>query len=200
MKYMRPILALLFVILSVAPSAARELSLAEISAYLNSIGRAETDFTQINDDGTISTGRLMIWRPGRIRFEYLTPEKSLVLASKGKVAIFDTRSNERPQMFQLANTPLALILRPNIDLENSKVVVDHHYDGTATTVTAQDPKHPDYGNIKLVFTSDPIELRQWVTTDSSGQQTTVILGPLKERRSMLLDTFDIARELKARGF
>ena len=59
------------------------------------------------------------------------------------------------------------------------MVVGHSYDGTATTVTAQDPDHPEYGNIRLMFTDDPVELRQWVITDGSGAETAVILGEVR---------------------
>lgn len=59
------------------------------------------------------------------------------------------------------------------------MVTGRRDDGTSTRVTAQDPEHPEYGSIELVFTDNPIELRQWVITDDLGQQTTVILGALK---------------------
>ena len=59
------------------------------------------------------------------------------------------------------------------------MVVGHKSDGTTTTVRAQDPKHPEYGSIDLVFTGNPVQLRQWVINDGSGSRTTVILGDLK---------------------
>ena len=54
-----------------------------------------------------------------------------------------------------------------------------------TTVRAQDPAHPEYGSIDLVFTADPVELRQWIINDANGGSTTVILGDL--RRDVRLD-------------
>ena len=59
------------------------------------------------------------------------------------------------------------------------MVTGHSSDGKTTTVRAQDPEHPEYGNIELVFTSNPTQLRQWVINDSGGSRTTVILGDLK---------------------
>ena len=41
-------------------AAAQQLSLNEISGYLNQLRTAEGDFTQINDDGSISTGTIYI--------------------------------------------------------------------------------------------------------------------------------------------
>ena len=67
------------------PAMAEKISLNEISRYLNSIQTAQTDFTQVNGDGTMSTGTVFIHRPNRVRFEY-KGDKTLVLASAGQVA------------------------------------------------------------------------------------------------------------------
>ena len=66
-----------------------------------------------------------------------------------------------------------------------------------TRVKAQDPEHPEYGTIELVFTADPIELRQWVITDDLGQQTTVILGQMKKGGSLGESLFSIIGEEQA---
>jgi outer membrane lipoprotein-sorting protein len=84
------------------PAAAERIPLAELSRYLNALTTAESDFTQINADGTISTGRLFIHRPGRVRFEYAAPDSSLVMAGGGQVAIFDDKSNPVPAVTHAA--------------------------------------------------------------------------------------------------
>ena len=200
MKFFRSMITALALLTLAAPVAAQKLSLAEISAYLNDMSTAQAEFTQINDDGSISTGEIFISRPGRIRFQYNPPDAGLVLAARGQVAVFDAKSNQRPERFPLNRTPLFLILASNVDLGRAKMVVGHVSDGTTTTVIAQDPKHPEYGTIQLVFTGNPVELRQWIITDNAGQRTTMVLGKLalggKFRRSL----FDIDAEMAARGF
>jgi len=162
--------------LAAAPTQAQQLSLGQVSSYLNSFTTAEGEFTQINADGTISTGTAYIKRPNRVRFEYNPPEESLVVAGGGQVAIFDPRSDGGADRYPLSQTPLKIILERNINLGRSGMVTGHTSDGTTTTVTAQDPENPQYGNIQMVFTGNPVELRQWIVTDDTGQQTTVILG------------------------
>ena len=161
------------------PAAADKLSLGQISTYLNSLGTAQGQFTQINEDGTISTGRILIRRPGRVRFEYDPPEAALVVADGATVGIIDPRSNDGPQGYPLNRTPLSIILARNVDLSRARMVTGHSSDGTTTTVRAQDPDNPDYGSIDLVFTGNPVELRQWVINDSGGGRTTVVLGELR---------------------
>ncbi len=176
------------------PAAAEKLSLNAISNYFNAFQTASGEFTQINADGTISTGNLFIKRPGRIRFEYNPPDRSLVMAGGGTVAIFDGKSNSNAEQFPLRQTPLNLILEKTVNLGRRNMVVGHKSDGTKTTVVAQDPEHPDYGTIQLVFTANPTELRQWVITDGGGDQTTVILGELRKGVDLRPSLFNIQHE------
>ncbi|MEL6594625.1 MAG: outer membrane lipoprotein carrier protein LolA [Pseudomonadota bacterium] len=189
--------ALLSVTLAL-PAQAEKLSLNAISNFLNGLQTAKGAFTQINGDGTISTGTIYIKRPGRVRFEYNPPEASLVMAGGGQVAIFDARSNQPPEQYPLRRTPLSIILQRNVNLAQAKMVTDHGYDGTSTTVTAQDPNNPDYGSIQMVFTGSPIELRQWVITDNAGGQTTVVLGDLQKGVQLPARLFNITQEAESR--
>lgn len=199
MKTFRLLLAALILPLMALPAFAQQLSLAEVSAYLNGLQTAQGGFTQINPDGTISTGTIYIKRPGRVRFEYAPPERALVVAGGGQVAIFDPRSNTGPDRYPLNQTPLNIILERNVDLTRARMVTGHSSDGTTTTITAQDPAHPEYGNIQMVFTADPIELRQWIVTDSAGEQTTVILNDLATGGDIGNILFNIQAEMRRWG-
>lgn len=170
--------ALALTLAAPAAWAAEKLPLSQISNYLNGLKTVQTTFTQVNDDGSLSTGKLWLQRPGKMRFEYDPPNDAVVLARSGSVLIFDAKSNQPPEQYPLRRTPLSLVLARNVNLGQANMVVGHDFDGTATVVTAQDPKNPDSGRIELMFTSDPVELRKWVIYDNAGTQTTVLLGPL----------------------
>jgi hypothetical protein len=47
----------------------------------------------------------------------------------------------------------------------------------------------------LVFTSNPVELRQWIVTDDTGGQTTVILNDLVQGGSIGEVKFNIFAEM-----
>ncbi|MFO6465323.1 outer membrane lipoprotein carrier protein LolA [uncultured Jannaschia sp.] len=191
--------ALVLAALVFALPAQAQISVGEISNYLNGFRTAKAEFTQVNSDGTISTGDLSIRRPGRARFDYDAPNKGLVIAGGGQVAVFDPVSNTPPEQYPLSQTPLNLILRDNVNLGGSGMVVRHGGDGTQTAITLQDPANPQYGNIQLVFTPNPTTLRQWVITDDGGSQTTVILGDMQTGVGLGGGLFNIPQELRARG-
>jgi outer membrane lipoprotein-sorting protein len=199
MNMMRILLAPVLVVVMALPAAAEKLSLSALSQYLNELRTATGAFTQINGDGTISTGTIYINRPGRIRFEYAPPDNTLVIAGGSSVAIFDPKSNTGPETYPLARTPLSIILADRVNLGQARMVVGHSYDGTATTVTAQDPNNPDYGNIQLVFTGNPIQLRQWLINDDAGNSTTVVLGDMRTGTAMSASLFNIQLETNRRS-
>ncbi|MFT4013874.1 MAG: outer membrane lipoprotein carrier protein LolA [Paracoccus sp. (in: a-proteobacteria)] len=172
------------------PALAEKIPLNEISRYLNSIKTAKAEFTQVNADGSISTGTVYIHRPNRVRFEY-KGDKSLVLASAGQVAVYDGKSRSGPQQYPLSKTPLSLILAPNINLSQARMVTGYAEKKNSTVVTAQDPQHPEYGNIQMVFSAKPTQLRQWVVTDDAGRRTTVILGDMRTGVSIPASQFVI---------
>ena len=199
MTPLRMMMAAAVVALSAVPAPAEKLSLNTISQYLNKLDTAKAQFKQINDDGTISTGTIFLKRPGRARFEYNPPTDALVVAGGSQVAIFDGKSNAGPQQYPLKRTPLSLILAKDVNLSQAKMVVGHTYDGTATTVVAQDPENPEIGTIALKFTDSPTELRQWIITDNAGSQTTVILGELTTGGALKSSLVSITAAIKERA-
>jgi outer membrane lipoprotein-sorting protein len=199
MNMLTALFAPLAAIVMALPAHAEIIPLSDLSRYLNGLTTAESDFTQVNADGSISTGRLYIRRPGRARFEYAPPDRSLVLAGGGQVAIFDAKSNQPPEQYPLRRTPLNLILAEDVDLGRAEMVVGHGEVENTTRVVAQDPENPEYGTIELVFTADPVELRQWIITDDLGSQTTVILGEMIKGGDIPASLFNITFEIERRG-
>ena len=174
--------------------AAEKLSLNALSSYLNGLDTVQADFTQVNEDGTLSTGTLSIKRPGRMRFEYNPPDNALVLADAGAVFIVDPKSNQPPETYPLRRTPLSIILARRVNLAQDNMVVGHSFDGTSTIVTAQDPERPEIGRIELSFTDNPIQLRKWVVHDEAGSETTVILGATETGLSLPNRLFSLPRQ------
>ena len=181
-----------------SPAMAEKLSLDQISDYFNGFRTAEAGFTQFNSDGSRSSGRLFMHRPGRARFEYDPPNQALVIAGGGNVAIFDDKSNEPPSQYPLRRTPLNLILKRSVDLSDENMVVAHvEYEGE-TVVVAQDPEHPEYGSIRLHFSPEPVALTKWVIQDEVGSETQIQLSNMTFDQDISSFKFNIKFETEAR--
>jgi hypothetical protein len=51
----------------------------------------------------------------------------------------------------------------------------------------------------MVFSADPVELRQWVITDDAGNRTTLILGDMAKGGRLNAAMFDLEAEFQRRG-
>ncbi|MGG7566941.1 outer membrane lipoprotein carrier protein LolA [Rhodovulum sp. DZ06] len=162
-----------------APAGAQDArDLARISAYLNGLTTAEGDFVQVAPDGSVSDGKFYISRPGRIRFEYTPPNPTLVVADGVWVVVFDLRDCSQ-QTAPLSETPLDLLLKERVNLRAEGAVTGVETAGGQMRVTAVDPDRPAEGQMTMVFSENPLELRQWIITDGQGQTTTVALSEVR---------------------
>lgn len=173
-----------------AQSASDARDLRRISNYLNANETLAGDFVQVGPDGEVNEGRFFLRRPGRMRFEYEDPNPTLVVADGFWVGVTD-RSLNTVDRYPLSETPLNLLLKENVDLGREGAVQKIERAANQMRVTAINPDDPSQGSITLVFTDNPLELRQWIVVDQQGLVTTVALREMRSNISLRNDLFVI---------
>jgi outer membrane lipoprotein-sorting protein len=162
-----------------APLTAQDtLELQRLAAYLNAIRTMTADFQQTANNGTVSTGRLWVERPGRMRFEYNPPDPIILLADATSVYYWDRQLNQISK-YDLRDTPAWFFLRDPISFGTDVTVTDFQAAGNVARVTVVESAHPDQGSLTLIFTENPLALRQWIVVDQQGKTTTVSLSDLQ---------------------
>jgi len=194
----KTLLTVFIIALFGAPVRAEKISLLNLSSYLESIKKVSGTFTQINSDKTVSTGRIFLFRPGRMRMEYKTPDNSLVIVGGSQIAVFDSKSNTHPRIFPLRKTPLKILLEKKINLKTSDIIISHEEVENSTVVVLQDPNLSSYGSLKLVFTDHPVTLRQWVITNEMSDQTVLKFKDFINQPNMSSNKFNISLEIDNR--
>jgi outer membrane lipoprotein-sorting protein len=150
-----------------------------IDRYLRSLRSAEGRFRQTNPNGSTQTGRFMLQKPGRIRFEYDAPPGSMVIADGINVGVFDPKSNRNPTKYPLSRTPLQILLREDLSLREPGMVLGATRDAEGTHITVVDPRRPNEGRMVLTFSENPVQLRSWVVQTPNGQRTRVALTDMR---------------------
>lgn len=157
--------------------------LQRIAAYLNGIRTMYAKFQQVTAGGGRATGQLWMARPGRMRFEYDPPSPILLLADMFYVYYVD---KELVQMSKvgLKSTPAWLLLRDPITFSDLVVT---RFERSANTIrlTVVEKTEPDSGSLTMVFSDNPLTLRQWSIVDQQRKTTTVSL--YDERLGVALD-------------
>ena len=195
----KTLLTVFIIALFGAPVRAEKISLSNLSSYLESIKKVSGSFTQINSDKTVSTGTIFLFRPGRMRMEYKTPDNSLVIVGGSQIAVFDSKSNTHPRIFPLRKTPLKILLEKKINLKTSDIIISHEEVENSTVVVLQDPNLSSYGSLKLVFTDHPVTLRQWVITNEMSDQTVLKFKDFINQPNMSSNKFNISLEIDNRA-
>ena len=173
-------------------------SLANISQYLTNLKFLKADFSQTNANGTASSGAILIKRPGRMRFEYDKPDKTLVLVSSGALAIFDPKGDEKPITYPIKNNPISLVLTGDEDLLNSGIVENYEKSIEEAVLTIRDPKRPARGSVELVFTGAKPELKQFTIKNENGSSTSILLNDIEYPKKINETLFSISLEINKR--
>jgi outer membrane lipoprotein-sorting protein len=159
-----------------APAPLTERDRADIAAaeaWLNRLSSVRARFLQIAQNGAAAEGTAWIVRPGRMRFEY-DDEPLLLVASHGQFFYFD-KALRQPSVVSVGSTPLGLLLRENVRLSGDITVSRVERGGGLFRITLHRTGAAAEGRLTLVFSENPVELKQWVVVDAQGRETRVSL-------------------------
>ena len=154
----------------------------QANAALNSITSLIADFSQTNNLGQNTSGRLYLQRPGRLRFEYAAPSPLEIVADGTSLAIRNKRLNTQDVYF-IRQTPLKFLLKANINLAQDTQVIAVSSDAENVVVRVEDKS--TFGGttrIDLFFRASDFVLSQWVVMDAQGGETRVRLSNIDQTR------------------
>jgi outer membrane lipoprotein-sorting protein len=143
-----------------------------VESYINNIGTLQASFQQIDPNNAISTGRIYLRRPGRMRVEYDPPNPILIIADGTLISQVDRKMGELSQM-PLKQSTAWFLLRDPIEIGDKITVTKVDRRPGLLSVTMYENDEPDNGTVELIFLDDPILLTQWVVTDQDANQVRV---------------------------
>ena len=173
-----------------AQAATTDEALAEISAYFNSIETMRGEFVQFGPDGSRTSGRFAIQRPGKVRFFYDKPSTLDIIADGGSVAVRD-RARATQDIWPLKRTPLRFLLDNTLDLATDSKVTKVDVAPDLVSVTIEENTAFGDGSITLLFDAESKALKQWNVIDSKGQETSVSIYNVKTGVAVDPDLFVI---------
>ncbi len=194
MKYALAALALspLMLVTSAAAPAQSSNDLSEVVAHMQAVGTMTASFTQTDRKGQALTGRLLLKRPGHVRFEYQKGVPLLIVAD-GKALTMIDYEVKQVQRWPIKNSPLAALLDPGKDLARFGKRVNTG-DRNVISVEVKDPKRPEYGTITMVFARQAgapggLTLTGWVALDSKSNRTSIRLSGIKYNTPIAQSSF-----------
>lgn len=173
-------------------------SLKNLSEYLTNLKLLKANFFQVNADGSESSGIILLKRPGRMRFEYDKPDKTLVLVAAGALAIFDPKGDQEPMTYPVRNNPISLLLNSEIDLINSGIVSNYMEASEEAVLVIRDPIISESGSVELLFSGAQPELKKFTVKNENGKSTSIVLKDTEYPKNINDTLFSIALEINKR--
>lgn len=174
-------------------------TLSDLASYLAEIDTLYSEILQVNSDGSKSEGRLLLDRPLRARVDYFPPNKGIIIARSGTVAVFDTGSNTGPSHYPLKHTPFYHLLVKDLDLTDSDTVLNHLIGRDYNELHLKVKSEQVGGHLELVFQNDPLILVGWVFVDDLGNRTMVKLHNTRTNLKIDPKFFNIEHQKKVLG-
>lgn len=171
------------------PSPDQQAQLSRIEQYLDGVRSLKAQFLQVAPNGSISRGIVWLERPGRMRFQYDPPAPFLLVAGHGLLVFHDSELNQTSNI-PLSRTPLGILLADHVRLSGDVTVTGMQQLPGQVQVTLVRTASPGDGSLTLVFTDNPLTLRQWTVIDAQRQETRVTLYNAELGVTMKPDLFD----------
>lgn len=170
-------------VLAVPTSAESQSAMMDrVVSHMKDVGTMTATFTQTDRRGQMVNGKLLLKRPGHVRFEY-QKGVPLLIVGDGKALTFIDYEVRQVQRWPIRNSPLAALLDPGQDLRRYGKLVQTSTDDVIS-VEVRDPKRPEFGVITMIFVKQAgapggLTLNGWVALDSKNNRTSIRLGSVK---------------------
>jgi outer membrane lipoprotein-sorting protein len=156
------------------PTAQDQADLRRIETYLDGLRTLKARFLQVAPSGAISQGTVWLDRPGRMRFEYDPPSPLLLVAGHGLVVFHDSQLDQTSNI-PVGRTPLGILLADRVQLGGDVTVTGMQRMPGQIQVSMVRAASPGEGTLTLIFSDNPLVLRQWTVVDAQRQETRVTL-------------------------
>ena len=171
-------------------------NIQKIENYLNNMKSLEATFVQMASNGATAEGRLYIKKPNKIRMEYAEPTNVLIVGD-GDFIIYNDLDLNQITHIDYNDIPASMILSNQIKIDNNNLkIVDFYQDSGSTSITLDYANKGDLGPITLVFSNNPLELKQWKIVDPQSVEVSVSLYDAKKDFELNDDVFKFKNKKK----
>lgn len=149
--------------------------IARVESYLSSISSVVADFSQTSSDGSVGAGKFFMKRPGKMRWQY-NPPTPILLVSDGKVVTYYDAGLDQVTYVGVDDTLAGFLAQKTIKLssESTKLTRFSNENGLISATIIQSKK-PSDGSLTLEFSDKPLEIKNMIAVDATGNETRVTL-------------------------
>lgn len=191
------------IVVLVGQGEARQQTAQEVAAALqtryDTVRDFSADFTQQWESGVLKRkiterGKLQVKKPGKMRWDYVDPEKKLFVSDGSKIYLWVPADNQVtrsavPKQDEATTAVLFLVGKGNLTRDFNVTFAPNAPAGTYSL--RLDPKLPerDYEWLNLVIDQKTLQIRVLIAADRQGGQSRFEFSNFKENTGVSDSTF-----------
>jgi len=156
-------------------SDADEALIHRIEDYLSNITTAAADFMQVAPDGNIVNGKFYLQRPNQMRWQY-EPPTPILMVTRGDYLTYYDYELEQVSDVPLDSTLVGFLARDQVKFDDTVMITRLEEQPGVVRISLVQNKRPEDGELTLEFSDQPLQIRNMVIKDTTGQTTTVSLS------------------------
>lgn len=156
--------------------------------YLNSIKNLSASFIQTDEHGNIQKGTFYLYRPGKMRWEYIDPNEILIIINNKNMVHYDKKLDQ-VSYFCSRNDFINLLVKERIDFESEKIFVKSlKYNNTRLKLILGKVDGP--GTLTMVFSKTPFQIKKLEIVDDAQTQVEITLLDIEQPSNMDSSLFE----------
>lgn len=156
----------------------RQSTIKRIEDYLSNLKSIVSSFQQVAPDGTLTTGKFYLKRPGKMRWQY-NPPTPILMVSNGSTLVYYDYELEQVSHVSLDSTLIGLLAHDKIRFDGKIGITELAQDSGAIRISLAQRDKPTEGELMLEFSDKPLTLQNMVIRDATNQITSVALTDAK---------------------
>lgn len=147
--------------------------------YFNNLHSIEAAFRQVDSNNEVRDGRFYLSRPNKLRLDYDTPQKEMVMLSEDMFIHYNEELKE--VSYLTANqVPISFLSRKNLDLNKDTKILNVSQAGNLLNLEIELPSKDEYKpRLTLGFERSPFNLKTILIQEPSGNTVNLELKSAK---------------------
>ncbi len=150
----------------------------QIENFFKNFTTLEADFIQVSPSGNVSSGKIYLDLPGKLRIDYENPN-NLLITCKGFWIVIQDKDAKTTNSIPVKNSPFAILLEDTSFLNNKNIKTESSIEAGIISLKLKSQNNDNQESLVLEFTENPFRLKKWVIQDTLGENTTVLIQNAK---------------------
>jgi len=146
-----------------------------LANYMGGFTTIVSDFTQVAPDGSLTSGKFYLKRPGKMRWQYNPPTPVLMIAN-GREFVYYDYELEQVTYVPLDSALVGFLAQDKISFDGKVGITSFEEKESVIRIGLAQHDKPDEGALMIEFSDRPLLIRNMIVTDSNKQITTVSLS------------------------